>query len=340
MPVRYSSDHDDPRRARPEMGSNIKRRYDSSLSRSALILSSVVVGFLASAVLAVGVAMLFAWKRRQERAVSEFSARVWELARETGPAARLGLAEGPKTLGQLGSAVNQLLENLEQRGARLLDREQLFQRLVETVHDAVLVHRERILFANSRFLALLNMSAPEVIGRPLTDFVAAEYVELVQNNLRRRLQGEAAAARYEVELVGAQAQVTRVELSSTVIDSAGEAALLLTAVEMLPDTAPVRFQLAAFFDRVLPPGVTPLLDAAFENSPGHAHSLRALITAQCGNSIEELPAVPQRRDAKLLQVISPQVRQDRLVDVVLAEHSLVLSEAQAPQPNHDVHDGA
>ena len=64
----------------------------------------------------------------------------------------------------------------------------MFQRLVETVHDAVLVHRERILFANSRFLALLELSAAEVIGRPLADFVAPEYVELVQNNLRRRLR--------------------------------------------------------------------------------------------------------------------------------------------------------
>ena len=33
-------------------------------------------------------------------------------------------------------------------GARLQDREQLFQRLVETVHDAVLVHSKNILFAN------------------------------------------------------------------------------------------------------------------------------------------------------------------------------------------------
>jgi PAS domain S-box-containing protein len=189
-----------------------------------LILSSVVLWYLTSAALAVGLAMLFAWKRRQQRAVDDFSARVRELAREAAPAARIGLGDGPKALDQLGSAVNQLLENLEQRGSRLLDREQLFQRLVETVHDAVLVHRERILFANSRFLAMLNLTAPEVVGRPLTDFVAAEYVELVQNNLRRRLQGEAAATRYEVELVGAQAQVTRVELSSSVIDSAGEAA--------------------------------------------------------------------------------------------------------------------
>jgi membrane protein len=41
----------------------------------------------------------------------------------------------------------------------------------------------------------------------------------------------------------------------------------------------VRFQLAAFFDRVLPPGVSPLLDAAFVNSPEQTHSVRALVGA-------------------------------------------------------------
>jgi diguanylate cyclase (GGDEF)-like protein/PAS domain S-box-containing protein len=204
-----------------------------------LFLSSIVLWFLTSAALAVGLIVLFVRKRRQDRAVHDFSEQVGQLTREAGAAGRIGFEGGPKALGQLGTAVNKLLENLEQRGARLLDREQLFQRLVETVHDAVLVHRDRILFANSRFLALLNLSAAEVVGRPLADFVAPEYVELVENNLRRRLLGEPSAARYEVELVGAQGQVTRVELSSTVIDSAGEAALLLTALEMLPESGPV-----------------------------------------------------------------------------------------------------
>jgi diguanylate cyclase (GGDEF)-like protein/PAS domain S-box-containing protein len=206
-----------------------------------LILSSVDLWLCTAAGLAVGliVLLLLAWKRKQERAVNDFSQQLWQLTRESGTAGRIGLEGKPQALGQLGSAVNNLLETLEQRGAKLQDRELLFQRLVETVHDAVLVHRERILFANSRFLALLNLSAVDVIGRHLTEFVAAEYVELVQNNLRRRLQGEAAAERYEVELIGAQAQVTRVELSSTVIDSGGEAALLLTVLEMLPETRTV-----------------------------------------------------------------------------------------------------
>jgi diguanylate cyclase (GGDEF)-like protein/PAS domain S-box-containing protein len=199
-----------------------------------LILSSIVLWFI-SATLAVGLAVLYARKRRQERAVSEFSDQILRLTRN-GTADRIGFQTKPAGLRQLGSAVNTLLDNLEQRDARLLDREQLFQRLVETVHDAVLVHRERILFANARFLALLNLSAAEVVGKPLADFVAPEYTELVATNLRRRLLGEPAPERFEIELIGAQGQVTRVELSSTLIDTAGEAALLLTALEMLPET--------------------------------------------------------------------------------------------------------
>jgi diguanylate cyclase (GGDEF)-like protein/PAS domain S-box-containing protein len=200
-----------------------------------LILSSDVVWFLTSAVLAVGIIVLVIWKKRQERAVSDFSEQLRRLAFESGATGRIGQQGSPKSLEPLRTAVNKLLENFEQRGANMHGREQMFQRLVETVHDAVLVHGKQILFANSRFLGMLGLPSAEVIGRPLRDFVGPEYVELVDNNLRRRLSGEAAAERYEVELAGARGEITRVELSSTVIDSAGEPALLLTALEMLPE---------------------------------------------------------------------------------------------------------
>jgi diguanylate cyclase (GGDEF)-like protein/PAS domain S-box-containing protein len=199
-----------------------------------LPLSSLLLWLVTAAILAVGFAALFAWRRRQERAVNEFSSQIRLLIQAGAAPGRIALEGKPGALGQLGAAVNNLLEDLEQRGAKLQDREQLFQRLVETVHDAVLVHRKQILFANARFLSMLGMNSTDVVGRSLTDFVAPEYVELVESNLRRRLAGDPAAERSEVELMDAQGQVTRVELSSTVIDSAGEPALLLTALEMLP----------------------------------------------------------------------------------------------------------
>jgi hypothetical protein len=50
--------------------------------------------------------------------------------------------------------------------------------------------------------------------------------------------------------------------------------------------------------------------------------------------------VTNRTDAKLLQVVRREIWQDRLVYLILAECRLVLPEAQAPQPDHNVHDGA
>ena len=50
-------------------------------------------------------------------------------------------------------------------------------------------------------------------------------------------------------------------------------------IGLIPDTAPLRYQLASFFDRILPPVVSTLLDAYFENSPSNTHSIRALAGA-------------------------------------------------------------
>ena len=64
-------------------------------------------------------------------------------------------------------------------------------------------------------------------------------------------------------------------------------------------------------------------------------SLRRAATAS-----SSLTPVPDRRDAKLLQLLVRQARKNRLVYVILAECRLVLPEAQAPQPDYNVHDGA
>jgi hypothetical protein len=50
--------------------------------------------------------------------------------------------------------------------------------------------------------------------------------------------------------------------------------------------------------------------------------------------------MPHCRNAKLLQGLVRQARKDRLVYLILAECRLVLPEAQAPQLDHNVHEGA
>ena len=58
-------------------------------------------------------------------------------------------------------------------------------------------------------------------------------------------------------------------------------ALIVAAavIGFLPDTAPLRFQLSTFFDRILPPDVSPYLQSYFVDSPHTTHSTPSLIVS-------------------------------------------------------------
>ena len=67
-------------------------------------------------------------------------------------------------------------------------------------------------------------------------------------------------------------------------------ALIVAAaiIALLPDTAPVRSQLGAFFDRVLPPDVTPLLEGYFQphsTQTTHALVLSFLVSVTGASSV-------------------------------------------------------
>src|SRR5262249_38319853 len=61
----------------------------------------------------------------------------------------------------------------------------------------------------------------------------------VGDNIRRRLAGEPAAERYEVEVTDEHGQVTRLELAGTLIKYRGAPTLLFTALEMVGRAQPV-----------------------------------------------------------------------------------------------------
>jgi membrane protein len=50
-------------------------------------------------------------------------------------------------------------------------------------------------------------------------------------------------------------------------------------IGLLPDTTPLRFQLSAFFDRILPPDVSPLLESYFVDSPHNVRSAHVVLVA-------------------------------------------------------------
>ncbi len=55
--------------------------------------------------------------------------------------------------------------------------------------------------------------------------------------------------------------------------------VIAAIIGLLPDTAPIRFQLAAFFDRIVPSDVSPILQTYFVEAPHNTRSGQALLFA-------------------------------------------------------------
>ena len=181
--------------------------------------------------------VLFLFQRRDLRAVSELSLTVQRAVSSERLPQNINIDPSHETqldVQALGVSVNQLLLRAARTSGREKSGPKLFTELGERIHEAVLVHRDVILYANSQFASFVGVDRVNLIDRRLSDLVAPEYAELVSENLRRRLVGSHAADRFEVEMVGLQGQVSLLELTIAQIDFEGSPALLVTGVEVIP----------------------------------------------------------------------------------------------------------
>jgi diguanylate cyclase (GGDEF)-like protein/PAS domain S-box-containing protein len=200
---------------------------------------SMAVGGALIALAACTLTFLVLWvrERRRRAAVANLGETLHTIAIDNRFDRRVLDQNGEPTVNAIREAVNEILEKLSDRNEQALERDTLFAHLMESVSEAVVVHREHIEYANSRFGALVGLAPRELIGRKLAELVPNDYAELVSDNIRRRLAGEPASERYEIELVGAQGQVSRLELATAPLNLGGTMALLITAIEMTPRRA-------------------------------------------------------------------------------------------------------
>jgi diguanylate cyclase (GGDEF)-like protein/PAS domain S-box-containing protein len=181
--------------------------------------------------------VLFLFQRRDLRAVSQLSLTVQRALSGERLPPRIELEqqfEGQLDVQAIGVSVNQLLSRAARTAGREKAGPKLFTELGERIHEAVLVHRDVILYANSQFASFVGVDRVNLIDRKLADLVAPEYADLVAENLRRRLAGAHGAERFEVEMVGLQGQVSLLELTTAQIEFEGNPALLVTGVEVIP----------------------------------------------------------------------------------------------------------
>ncbi len=180
--------------------------------------------------------VLWLFQRRDLRAISELSLTVQRAVSGERLPQRIDVDDAQTQLDvrALGVSVNQLLLRASRTSGRERSGPRLFTELGERIHEAVLVHRDVILYANSQFATFIGADRVNLIDRKLSHLVAPEYAELVDENLRRRLAGAHGADRFEVEFVGLQGQVSLLELTTAPIDFEGAPALLVTGVEVIP----------------------------------------------------------------------------------------------------------
>jgi PAS domain S-box-containing protein len=178
--------------------------------------------------------VLYFLQRRELSAVEQLSQQVQRIAIGGRLSGRVDTKTDSSEISALATAVNHLLTRLAAGSDRDRATPRLFAELGDRIHEAVLVHRDTILHANTQFASLMGVERAELTGRKLGDLVPPEYAQLVTENIQRRLAGEPAAERYEIEMVGLQGQVSRLEITSAVIDYEGGPALLVTGVEILP----------------------------------------------------------------------------------------------------------
>jgi len=191
---------------------------------------------------------LLVWRECRAAALVRAAGQLEDIVREGRFAERLRSAG---SIAPLADSANRLLEQVALKELLIDERERSMVGLLSGLHEALAVHRERVVFANDRFAALTGFAnSQDLENRSLSELVHPDYTELVREHLRRTLEGAPGLDRLEVELHPQSGQTARVELTAVRIDYQGGAALLLTLVEMGPRVAaqanPVRTRSTAW----------------------------------------------------------------------------------------------
>jgi diguanylate cyclase (GGDEF)-like protein/PAS domain S-box-containing protein len=271
-------------------------------------MSIIVLLCLLFGVAALLLLVLFFLQRRQLTALELVSQQVQRIATGESLNEHIELHTDQPELTRMVSAVNHLLGRVAAEADRAAAATAPIGSLGDRVHEAVLIQGRTIRYVNPQFANLLGCSVQELIGRRLEDLVPADHMELVRDNMRRRLAGEPAAERYEIDLVGVAGTSARLELSTWVVDFEGERALLVVGVEVLPTQTLQALQDAGGRSRsrrALESLSEALITTDAEGrvdyiNPAAARLMGVVADDAAGTMLEDLAAVADEGDRKLL----------------------------------------
>ncbi|MDB6103924.1 MAG: hypothetical protein JWO52_3923, partial [Gammaproteobacteria bacterium] len=120
--------------------------------------------------LVAGLLLVLYWVQRREiRSVERLSQQVQRIAVGGRLDGRVDLQSDQPEISALTTAVNHLLTRVSASNERDSSRAtpKLFAELGDRIHEAVLVHRDVILYANRQFATFVGVDRVELVGRKL-----------------------------------------------------------------------------------------------------------------------------------------------------------------------------
>ena len=192
--------------------------------------ATLIIIALATLALVATVASLYLWRTRRKilARVSRLNEETLEASRDASVGHRLTIPNDPETA-QLAHTVNRLFDALGERDEKILGRDRLFQDFARTLPEIVIIHDEKILLANESAASLVGLEPAQLVGREIADLVKPAYRALFRNTVAKRLAGENAPRRIEMQLINGNQTGLWVEAQSSNIEFRGHTVILTVA---------------------------------------------------------------------------------------------------------------
>lgn len=189
----------------------------------------IMLAVTSVAAIAVGIAVwLGASRSILARRVQRLSDEMLEASKDASVGHRLTIPIDPATA-RIAQNVNRLFDAVAERDEKIQGQDKLFKDFARTLPEIVVIHDEKILLTNESAASLVGLDPAQLIGHDISDLVKPAYRALFRNTISKRLSGEDAPRRIEIQLINGNQTGLWVEAQSSTIEYHGRPAILTVA---------------------------------------------------------------------------------------------------------------
>ena len=176
----------------------------------------------------VGAGILWRGRARMVERIRRLNDELLAASRDASVGRRLTVPKDPATA-RLAETINRLFDALGERDQKIQGRDRLFRDFARTLPEIVLIHDEKIMLANLPAAGLVGLEPEQLIGREVADLVKPAYRALFRKTLAKRMAGQTAPRRLEIQLINGNESGLWVEAQSSSIEFLGRRAVLTVA---------------------------------------------------------------------------------------------------------------